>query len=253
MKKLTIALSALGFSAVSASAADMALKAPPPVAPVFDWNGFYVGANGGYGWNDRGTASGITYSSPVTGFAATSSDFRPNGGFGGAQFGYNWQRDVFLLGAEADIQGASIKDGFTVTVPSNGLPLNVVASDKIDYFGTVRARAGYVWDRTLFYGTLGFAYGGIRQSFNLLNGGATAALAGSSVGTGFVAGGGVEYHFNRAWSVKAEYQYIDLGSTNQSGTSSNGVPLITSNVQTKFQTVRVGVNYTWGGPIVAKY
>jgi hypothetical protein len=38
-----------------AGAADMAVKAPPkPVAPpaVYSWTGFYVGANGGYGWKD---------------------------------------------------------------------------------------------------------------------------------------------------------------------------------------------------------
>ena len=42
--------------ATPASAADMAVKAPPPplmVAPVYNWSGFYIGANGGYAWSHQ--------------------------------------------------------------------------------------------------------------------------------------------------------------------------------------------------------
>ena len=64
MKKFllgTIGLLALGMAA-PATAADLAArpytKAPPPiVAPIYDWTGFYIGANGGWGsshkcWDD---------------------------------------------------------------------------------------------------------------------------------------------------------------------------------------------------------
>ena len=51
MKKIALGISIVAFSAVSASAADMAVKAPPmaPPAPVYDWNGWYVGGNVGGG------------------------------------------------------------------------------------------------------------------------------------------------------------------------------------------------------------
>ena len=56
MKKFllaTVGLVALGMAA-PASAADLAArpytKAPPPmIAPIYDWTGFYIGANGGWG------------------------------------------------------------------------------------------------------------------------------------------------------------------------------------------------------------
>ena len=55
MKKLLLAttgLVALVGMAAPASAADMAVKARPPapvIAPIYDWTGFYIGANGGWG------------------------------------------------------------------------------------------------------------------------------------------------------------------------------------------------------------
>jgi outer membrane immunogenic protein len=52
MKKFllaTVDLVALGM-ATPASAARPYTKAPPPVvAPIYDWTGFYIGANGGWG------------------------------------------------------------------------------------------------------------------------------------------------------------------------------------------------------------
>jgi ABC-type transport system substrate-binding protein len=50
MKKLALALTALAALTGQAVAADMAVKAPPPVVPIMTWTGFYVGANAGYNW-----------------------------------------------------------------------------------------------------------------------------------------------------------------------------------------------------------
>ncbi len=53
MKKIVLAAAVLALGTVSASAADLAArpytKAPPMVAAVYDWSGFYIGANGGWG------------------------------------------------------------------------------------------------------------------------------------------------------------------------------------------------------------
>ncbi len=55
MKKILLASAALAVlgSATSASAADLAArpytKAPPMIAVVYDWTGFYIGGNGGWG------------------------------------------------------------------------------------------------------------------------------------------------------------------------------------------------------------
>ena len=52
MKKLALAAAAIfALFAGPASAADMAVKARPVVAPVFSWTGFYAGLNAVGGWN----------------------------------------------------------------------------------------------------------------------------------------------------------------------------------------------------------
>ena len=49
MKKFLLAGIAFGALALPAAAADMPIKAPPPV-PIDIWTGGYVGVNGGYSW-----------------------------------------------------------------------------------------------------------------------------------------------------------------------------------------------------------
>ncbi len=86
---LALAAAAAFIGAQSAQAADMPAKvAQPsyvkaPELPPFDWSGFYLGANGGYG---RGRTS---WSDPAAG--ADSGTFRTSGALVGAQIGYNWQ------------------------------------------------------------------------------------------------------------------------------------------------------------------
>jgi outer membrane immunogenic protein len=60
MKKLLTAIAALGLIGTPAFAADMAVKAPPPVvapAPVFSWTGFYIGGNAGGAWSHNDGSS----------------------------------------------------------------------------------------------------------------------------------------------------------------------------------------------------
>ncbi len=68
-------------------------------------------------------------------------------------------------------------------------------------------------------------------------------FASNTTQTGYAVGGGVEYKFNPAWSVKAEYQYIDLGSEKLTDSLGNA----TNPLDTNFQTARVGLNYRFGG------
>jgi outer membrane immunogenic protein len=259
MKKILLAsIAVVAFCAAPAFAADMPVKAPvyKAPAPVFSWTGWYAGVDGGYGWGHDGD---ITFTAPVTGFVGTSQGFKSSGGFGGGQIGFNQQTGQWVWGVETDIQGSDIRDKFNVTVPSNGGPLGVDAEQRLNYFGTVRGRLGVASDRTFIYATGGFAYGEVKDRALLTNGGATALLMKDSTRAGFVVGGGVEYNFAPSWSVKLEYQYIDLGGETISGVSTNGVFLTSSNIDNKFQTVRIGLNYKFGGdpwgksPVVAKY
>jgi outer membrane immunogenic protein len=218
----------------SANAADM-YRAPEPFSgggykdgPVVQtWAGFYIGVNGGWAW-----AAKDQWVDPFVSFHG----IRPEGGFGGGQIGYNWQNGAFVFGAEADIQGAGI------SAKGNDAPFFDTFKSRLDYFGTIRGRLGYTFGSSLLYATGGFAYGGIKNDLDIFTNHQTA--------TGYTIGGGWEYKFNPAWSVKAEYQYINLGRND---------PHIVSNICTTpglkceddaFHTVRAGINYHFGSGYV---
>ena len=124
MKRILIAASVALVTASGAQAADLAArpytKAPPAVAAVYDWTGFYVGGNVGYGWGGNtdpslslvnpGNAGNLT-TFLTTGFPGFSSgnqfpNLNPDGVFGGLQTGYDRQFGTWVLGVVADIQGA---------------------------------------------------------------------------------------------------------------------------------------------------
>jgi outer membrane immunogenic protein len=260
----------LGFGGLgAASAADMAVKAPPPPpVPVYSWTGWYVGVNGGYAWGDStgnlnafSTTPGGNFGPAVAaGGTPTFLGAKHEGGFGGAQVGYNWQMTNWLLGAEADIQGAGIGQTSTIVFPGGGgtVPSVSTGRDHLDWFGTVRGRVGFVASSVLFYGTGGFAYGGVHSSVtNVFTPGAAGTFAGSSSDTrfGWAAGAGVEWGFAPNWSVKGEYLHVDLGSSNTTMFDPVNFPtaFATYRFHHELDTVRVGVNYHFYGPVVAKY
>ena len=105
MKKLlSIGAALTALIGTPALAADMALKAPPPPAPVYSWTGWYAGVNIGGSFGRAADTS--TYGAPSVPFTSTSSNL--DGVIGGGQIGYNWQvNNNWVLGLEADIQGSS--------------------------------------------------------------------------------------------------------------------------------------------------
>ena len=263
---LAVAFVSLGFSAQAADfyAPGASTKDAPYYDAVPNWTGFYLGINGGYGWAAQ--SSTLTASAIENAFAAVnaSSALSAGGGFGGGQIGYNMQRDRFVLGIEADIQGAGI-GGRTATEAvslSGHVITDAWAKSSLDWFGTLRVRAGYAAGGTLFYATGGFAYGAVRDrlnqavtSYNTVPP-ATAydSASSSATATGYVVGGGFETAITPSWSFKAEYQYIDLGSTQLSTATGSTDPTSPDNgsASAKFEhtynTVRAGLNYKVNQP-----
>jgi opacity protein-like surface antigen len=100
------------------------------------------------------------------------SNVRPNpsGVIGGGQVGYNWQRDRFVAGIEADIQGSNVNGTFNTFVA----PITSLTTQRLDWFGTVRGRVGLAANNVLFYATGGLAYGQVNHVFSTNNDGGGA-------------------------------------------------------------------------------
>ena len=295
MKTLLLASSALVAATAAATAADLPRRAAaPPVfqpVPVFTWTGFYAGFNAGYGFGtseDRGpTVIAIPASltnqvggAPVAG--AVFSNRESNDGFvGGGQIGYNYQftpGSGFVVGIEADAQyvdfgrrrnavGLFNAAGAPVAAAPGVTFFNPNGLSSLDYFGTVRGRLGYAFDRTLVYATGGFAYGsGGGRDFGLPN------RSSDEFKTGYAVGGGVEYalptdsflNFFRSSAVtlKVEGLYVNLDQGNRlngafaTNTATNAIFSVPANGgllsgslgrrDTEFAVVRAGINYKFG-------
>jgi outer membrane immunogenic protein len=236
---LIASIAAAAFCGAPALAADMPTKAPPlpPPTPAVSWIGFYIGANAGYGW---GVNNSVFYTNITTGVTGTAPGPDGRGGFGGAQIGYNWQTGAVVLGLEADIQDAGIGSTVTGILP---LATTTIENQKFNWFGTVRGRVGYAFDRMLVYLTGGYAGGHVSDTAFLSGGGATDLLTGSTQRNGFTIGGGLEYVLAKNWSAKAEYQYIDFGRETLFGVATNGNLVNTSGFKDSFNTVCLGLNY----------
>jgi outer membrane immunogenic protein len=272
MKKLLVAAAGLVALASSALAADMApapvyTKAPPPIAPAYNWTGWYAGLNAGGAWNDSGVGVGYTgaaFFGPAFAAGATPSHYstQPNGFIGGGQVGYNWQtQSRFVIGLEADIDGADIFGAQTInTNLTNFVPGFGYASQRLDWLATVRGRAGFLATPTLLlYGTGGLAVGEFANnySFAFPATGELYTASADQTRAGWTAGAGAEWGFAGNWSAKVEYLYYDLGNrTYNAAVISGGAPAGDTHIVTfaeRGNLVRVGVNYHFGAPVVAKY
>jgi outer membrane immunogenic protein len=256
-----------GDAPMSAYASARGPDAYAAYTPVYNWTGFYVGANAGYGQG----VSRLSQGTPTDPLSSTfDSVIAPKGFAGGVQIGYNFQGGRnWLVGFEADIQGTNQSDTacapiicFSQTAPG-AAPLTeaMTAKEQIDWFGTVRGRVGVVNNNILFYGTGGVAFGSVKQTIadNFIVGGGAGSLA-SVASTfnqvGWTAGGGIEAAVWGNWTAKAEYLYLDLGSIKSVFTTAvlfGGTLTNTSTVRDHI--FRAGVNYRFGepGPVVAKY
>lgn len=241
MRTLLILFGALTALTSASLAADLPqrLEPPPVAAPIFTWTGVYAGVNAGYAFDvsnmslfDRTGDFGYGYvGSPNAVFPVKPSApghlgggviLRNRGGSdgfaGGGEVGYNYQfapGNGIVVGVEADAQYADfgrrqlsvIDTGIEFGHPTGSGSRFFDPSDirSLAFFGTVRGRIGYAFDRVLFYGTGGFAYGSTERDFR----------------TGYAAGAGVEYALPTdsflnvfqasAVTLKVEALYVNLG------------------------------------------
>jgi outer membrane immunogenic protein len=239
MKKF-LGLFGVIFAAGPALGADMSVpRGAPWVAP--SWTGCYVGVNlGGVTGSDKDrwtniteTPAGAGGAGTTTGFAVGAAAVLPaaadatlNGsGFsGGGQFGCSVQGGSWVWGAEADIQYTGLEGDRAATSlgDTNGGPATIVPGQISESFSsrwlsTIRGRLGYAMGPVLFYGTGGVAIADVHYADQVCF--PTAGIPGCNAASsnvtpvGFAVGGGIEWEFAPMWSVKAEYLFVDLGTS----------------------------------------
>jgi len=197
---------AVTFLTGSSFAAD-AVYGEVPAAPVaevapaaFSWTGPYIGVFGGAATGDFEYEAGPTGGDPVLGLDVSGSGF-----VGGAQVGYDWQSGNWVFGAVADIAFSTHSADISADIAGLG---SAEAESELNYLGTVRARAGYAFDRALVYAHGGFAYGETEQT---ITAGGTELFNESQTRTGWTVGAGVEFAVTNRVSIGTEYSYVDLG------------------------------------------
>ncbi|WP_291861772.1 outer membrane beta-barrel protein [Bradyrhizobium sp.] len=253
MKKFlmgTVGLVALSLSA-PASAADMRArpytKAPPPiVAPIYNWGGLYIGANGGYGWSrncwDFVSLAGV----PFTGGQGCHD---ADGAVAGGQIGYRWQSNQFVFGLEAQGNWADLEGGSASTPTLAGV---VDTNSRVQAFGLFTGQVGYAWNNVLLYAKGGAAVVDSRH-FHTLAG--TNVLFNSTDNTrwGATVGVGLEVGFAPNWSVGVAYDHLFIGRDTLSFAASPIGVATTNSINQDVDLVTARINYRWGGPPVARY
>ena len=248
MKKVllvTASLIALG-AAAPAVAADLAArpytKAPAMIAAVYDWSGFYIGANGGWGQS----RNSWDFLPGVLTFGEGSHD--ASGGTVGGQVGYRWQAGTWVFGVEAQGNWADFK-GSNISL----FDATVRNESRIDAFGLFTGQVGYAANNVLFYvkGGAAVTTNDYRRFFAATN--TLFASSNDDTRWGGTVGVGLEYGFAPNWSFGVEYNHLFMQDRTLAFTTPGGLFFGNVRVDQDVDLVTARLNYKFGGPIIAKY
>ena len=237
------AVALFGFASV-ASAADLPAKAPmytkaPVMVPAYNWTGFYVGADVGYGWGTSSSVATTGNANYPVGFVFAPNDL--TGAVAGGHAGYNYQIDHFVFGIEGDFDWTNMKgDASDVSPLQIRIPTTTSTSSKLTWLADITGRVGYAWDNWLLYAKGGGAW--THQEGSSITTPSGTTTSGSEDRSGWLIGGGAEWGFMQHWSAKLEYNYMDFGTANVTRVSSTGVVNQRDNTL-KVNVVKVGVSY----------
>jgi outer membrane immunogenic protein len=233
-------------------------------AKAQDFNGFYVGGNGG-GVFGRDSVQTSPIFSPTGYFAATSTpaitsastqQIKENGFTAGGQFGYNHQWDNFVFGLEVDFGKASFSGAVsaTQTYPCCApTAFTITQTAESNWLMTARPRMGVAFGHVLAYGTAGLAVTNVKYSALFTDTFATAHESASldEKRPGWAVGGGMEVAVTHHWSIKGEYLYAGFGRASVTSTNLTAFTppiafptnIFTHTVDVKMQVARAGINF----------
>jgi len=254
---LFAAIVAFIFAGGSALAADLPTKAPyykaPPPA-YFSWTGFYIGAHGGVDWFHKDWDVPLTPTNIAGGCLGCP---RPAGAqndsswLAGVQAGFNYQVSQWVFGVEAQTSWTRLRGHDTNLL----IGPTVNDNSKTDNIGTIAARFGLAWDRTLFFVKGGGAWAHDRFFTAFATNPTVALQSTTDTRWGWMIGGGIEYAFWTNWSVKVEYDHLDFGRDRETLQPQPGCGCLPFqyDIRQTVDLVKVGINYRFGGPISARY
>jgi outer membrane immunogenic protein len=255
MKKFLLA--AVGLFAIGvapAMAADLPVKAytKAPLAPEYDWSGFYIGVNAGGGWShkcwDVSNILGVTL--PLL-FADGCQN--PSGGLAGGQIGYRWESASWVFGLEAAGDWANLK-GSSASPLNAGTIVNVTNQSKVNGLGFFTAQVGHAWNNVLWYMKGGAAVAGDKYNGFLTVNGVGLDNA-SETRVGGVIGTGLEYGLTANIIIGVDYQHAFMGARSITFLPNVPLPVISriENIRQDVDVVTARLSYKFGGPVVAKY
>jgi outer membrane immunogenic protein len=250
--------------AVSASAADLRRPVYKSSEPIpYTWTGLYVGAHAGGSWADN------EFFDVVGGGEAAK--FTAQGHFGGVQIGYNWQTGRWVLGAEFEGSLSHLRRGvlggfcggfqpigcsgqqcggfqnFGCNFGGGGcIPLGFgnfgcagQLGARVQSLVLLSARLGYAVDRTLYFVKGGAALAHDKYVVNIAG---VLSATPTDDRWGWIVGAGIEYGLTPNWSIKVEYDYIDLGTQRLSFLTAGGVAFAFDQSQ-QVHLAKGGINY----------
>jgi outer membrane immunogenic protein len=161
---------------------------------VYDWSGFYLGIQSGWGWSDQDVEDS-------TGLDGTLG---LNGGFFGPVFGIQKQWNSFVVGAEVEANWSDI-DGQDSLPGGPGRTFG-----NIEIFGSAGAKVGYIWNRLLVFATAGLS--GAETASEERVGPAKSDDHAASFG--WMAGAGIDYAVTDNLVLGILYRHYDFGDFN---------------------------------------
>jgi outer membrane immunogenic protein len=280
MKKFVM-MTVIGVAASTvAHAADMPLVAPVPVAAAYDWSGFYVGGNVGWGFQNTDFNDPTSAQTAQNGFPAgigltglfgnvPSQSLQNKSLLGGFQAGANYQIARLVIGGEFDMSWARLNSSLSAGLPSNvtviapGLTFTDTETfqQRTNWIATTTARLGVAQDNWLFYGKIGAAFEDNTYTITHFASIAvplavTNAFSGtmSEIRAGWTVGVGAEWAFANRWTAKLEYDFMDFGTKAEGMNGTNtlsgaaGFPATAAttaspNLSQQVSEVKFGINY----------
>jgi outer membrane immunogenic protein len=262
MKRTLITAIAVAALASPTLAADLpvrgpVMKAPPPVAAVYNWTGFYSATVVGGGWEEiDGT---------YVNFAGGNHNTSQSRGWWGSAYGAQYQWNNIVLGVEGAYSTPFNSDFGTSLSPSAdclGGAAGVAdrtCESRIRNYWTVGGKLGVAWNNWLFYGTGGYANGRVQTATFVTSAPATLTSFTSERHTGWYAGVGLDVFITKIWwsdlILGVEYQHVAFDTRLHADLLPGATGINNRDVDASLDVVRAKITFkfTPGGVVQARY